>query len=419
MSLIKKILNHSFWLLIANSIGRLAMFLTNILAARVLSQEVFGQFMMIRSTVSMIENIVSGSLGSPMIKRVAEVNHTHDKELTTIISSLFFINILIVSILVVFLYLFIPSIVEIFFMGTSSLINGFYIGIFLLIISIFSLMIQNILIGFEEYKKLAISSFFASIISIPVILFLLNNYAFYGALFGIIFYFTVDFLLKAIQFNKIFRTTYFPINFEFIIQESKQLLKFSTPLFISILLSSIAFWYARVLLINSTEDFKSLAIFDAAFQWLTIIMIITGATTSVALPKLSKLINTSNDLHVKKVFYINIIINFFIAFTIALVFSYFSKDIMSLYGTSYIDGSIVLQLLAVTSIFFTISSIFNKYMVAKGKTYNILFATFLSILIMFSYLLNNLLDIFHLAISFCIFYLTLTFVYVVIYWKYK
>lgn len=43
MSLVKKILSSSLWLLIGNSIGRLAMFLANIFAARMLSQKASGQ----------------------------------------------------------------------------------------------------------------------------------------------------------------------------------------------------------------------------------------------------------------------------------------------------------------------------------------------------------------------------------------
>ena len=43
MNLLKKILSSSLWLLIGNSIGRLAMFLANIFAARMLSQKASGQ----------------------------------------------------------------------------------------------------------------------------------------------------------------------------------------------------------------------------------------------------------------------------------------------------------------------------------------------------------------------------------------
>ena len=50
--MLKKILSSSFWLLIGSFIGRLSMFLTNIIAARLLSQEEFGQYPMVKNKLN-------------------------------------------------------------------------------------------------------------------------------------------------------------------------------------------------------------------------------------------------------------------------------------------------------------------------------------------------------------------------------
>ena len=68
------------------------MFITNIFAARMLTQEIFGQFTMIRSTISMGSNFISGSLGISATEKVAEVNQTNKNDLTTLLISIFVVN---------------------------------------------------------------------------------------------------------------------------------------------------------------------------------------------------------------------------------------------------------------------------------------------------------------------------------------
>ena len=67
-------------------------------------------------------------------------------------------------------------------------------------------------------------------------------------------------------------------------------------------------------------------------------MIITGATTNVALSMLSKKNNS-------KIFYINLLINFLISLIFAIFFILFSETIMLIYGENYADGYFILIIL--------------------------------------------------------------------------
>ena len=69
------------------------MFLANIFAARMLSQEAFGQFAMIRNTITMVESIFSSSMGSVTTKTIAENNTLENKDsVKSIVLSFFLIN---------------------------------------------------------------------------------------------------------------------------------------------------------------------------------------------------------------------------------------------------------------------------------------------------------------------------------------
>lgn len=413
--MIKKILASSFWLLIGNSIGRLSMFLTNIIVARVLSQDSFGEFSMIRNTISMIEGIVSGTLGSPSIKRVSEVSNSNQEQLNMVIKSLFILNLVISSILAILIFILAPYISEAFFLGQEGMIQGLYIGITILVTTTLSGTIQNIFIGIEKYQQLAKASIYASLISFPLVLLLINYFGLYGALFGVAIYFFLDFTVKYWQLKKIVVFSNASAKLSFIVKESKKLLMFSYPLLSSIIMTSISFWYARVMIVE-LNGFSSIAIFDAAFQWLTIIMIITGATTSVVLPMFSKNTKKNQEKEFNKILSLNLFVNFIIAILFAGTFIFFSKEIMILYGKDYIQGYQVLQILSITAIFLSLSSIMNKVYISKSKTKEVAIITFISISIMLLLLKSELLNgIIGLAYSFMIFYLVNFLLYVILY----
>ena len=412
MSLVKKILSSSLWLLIGNSIGKLAMFLANIFAARMLSQEAFGQFTMIRNTISSIEGLISGTLGSTVIKQVAQSSHEEKENLPYILSTIFILNIIIAFIISIFIFFGADFIVEKFLLNNTNLVNALYIGIFILITTTFSTLMQNILLGLEEFRKLATLSIITSSITIPMIFILIYFFQFYGALFGVVFYFGFDFVIKYLYYKKlkyilIFRYIEFKKYISYIFF-------FSTPLFFSIIINLFSFWYLRILVINESNGFKEIAIFDAAYQWLTVIMIITGATTNVALSMLSKKNNS-------KIFYINLLINFLISLIFAIFFILFSETIMLIYGENYADGYFILIILSITSIFFTLSAVYNKYFISINKSKYILISVFLSSLSMFIFYKYNFFNdtLFNLAYSFLIFYIINFLIYVILKTFYK
>lgn len=406
MNLVKKILSSSLWLLVGNSVGRIAMFAANIFAARILSQEAFGQFAMIRNTITSIEGLVSSSLSSPIIKNISRINHEkNSEELSKLITTVFLLNFLIAIFLILILFLNTNFIINTFFLGNTELINAFYVGLFILVTTMSSTLLKSVLIGFEKFKELSNLSIISSVISVPIIIILIYFYNFYGALFSVASYFLIDSIIKYNYFKKfniklLYKT-------KVILTESKNLLLFSTPLFISILINSFTFWYARVIIINETNSFSNIAIFDAAFQWITIIMIITGATTSVALTMLSKS-STGNSNNSSKIFFINLIVNLMIALTISLIFILFSKEIMTLYGNEYLTGILTLKILCIVSIFFTLSSLLNKFIIVHSNIYIIPISSLIASAFLFIslYQIDSFSASEKLSISFLIFYTT-------------
>lgn len=86
---------------------------------------------------------------------------------------------------------------------------------------------------------------------------------------------------------------------------------------------------------------------------------------------------------------------------------------MSIYGNNYINGFETLNILAITSILFTISLYLNRFNISNNKSWILFIGTSIGSLFMFLFLFLNLfqININILAWSFSVFYLSTILVY--------
>ncbi len=411
MSLFKIIINHSLWLFIGNSIGRLTMFIANIFAARLLSQEIFGQYMMIRSTVSMMEGTITGSVGNIVIKTVSEEFYKYNKMILVV--AVFAINTAISVLVIILLYVASPVLVDNYFLGQDNMVIGLYAGGGLFVVSLFASSTQAMLIGLEKYKEIAIVGVCNVVISLPFIYLLVSYYGFMGALIGVSIYFMLDFIMKYIVINKQIAHESHGSIWTVVRAFIKKISAQSGLLSLSIFVSLFTLWYMRVLTINKANAFSDIALFDAAYQWLTIIMLITGATTSVALQMLTKSM-CDNSVRAKYIFYTSLMINSFIAIFIASIFAFLSKYIMSVYGEVYISSYYLIYILGIVAVLHTISSLLNKLLIANNDHkyifYNYIFSSIMVIIYMkYNHISDPLMQ---LSYAFVAYYLTLLIIYV-------
>ncbi|NVZ08086.1 oligosaccharide flippase family protein [Allochromatium humboldtianum] len=371
MKLIKEVIHRSAWLLIGNIAARSAAFLSNIIAARLLSQELFGQFALLRNSISSIEGIISGALGPSIIKRVSEICHKDKNKIGRIFAIIIITDLLLIFFVAAIFFANSDFIIKHLFIDQKEILLGLQIGTLLLISTNISSLMQSIMIGLEEFKKLTFAGLASSCVAIPLIFFFTYFFSIYGAIFGLTLYFFLDFLFKYLIINKItnFCLYYFFEGLFLFWREGKKILIFSVPIFFSMVISNVTPLFGRYLVVNSSGGFSDIAVFDAAFQWLTMIMIATGATTSVALPMLSKAFGNKSLVIMKSIFKINLTINFAISVFIASAFSFFAKEIMAIYGENYAHGYKLLVILCFASVAFTLSSVLNKYVIAINNSW--------------------------------------------------
>ncbi|HBC5642773.1 TPA: oligosaccharide flippase family protein, partial [Proteus mirabilis] len=177
-------LKSGSYLLISVIFTKAIAFILNILCARFLDKESFGQLSFIRNTVAMFEGVVSGSNGSLIISSFGNKNYY-----SSIILSCFF-------------YISISILVFIFLLKTSY--GGFILidkYSFILMIVMFlssSLLgaINSIYIAHQKNKIMVISSLFSGVVSFIICILLIYYGNYYGALLAYTIYFSIDLIFK-------------------------------------------------------------------------------------------------------------------------------------------------------------------------------------------------------------------------------
>lgn len=363
--MIKSIVSNSFVLLVGNSVGRLTVFITNIIAARMLNVDLFGQYMVIRSTFNVLERIVSVSIGNLTIREISKDTLCEKSKVKEAVLAVLLINLLFSFVFAFLIYVFSIEISELFFLGEANIVKGLYYGCILLFFIFLASSTQKIMIGFEIYSGIVALSFINLIISVPIAWIVIKEYGFFGAIIGAIFYYFIDSSAKIFFIYRSLRKKIdnrFIVDLRYVLSFVKRLLFNCKALLLSGVMTSIAFWYFRVYAVNQQNNFRDIAIFDAAYQWMTMIMLVTGATTSVGLQLMSKQLSGS----VEKIFILNLRINIIISVLFALVFSFFSKQIMAIYGQDYKEYYYLIYVVCGVSIFATISSVFDKFLIVKN-----------------------------------------------------
>jgi len=389
------------------------MFLGNVFAARLLSQELFGQFAMVRSTVVFLEGMISGSFSSAATKSIAQAETSNDGRLFFTTLGWAFVSTLFSGGTALALFLIVEDVVDAFFLGEPAMVLGLEVGAVLLMATGMSTFMQSVVVGLELFRRMAWASVSVSLVSIPIIYMALSDFGVIGGVAAVAVYFCLDAGTKLlIVVDKIQVVS---------IKEKRELfdvvnvainaVRTNYPLLLAVITHGTAFWYARVLTVNSSGGFAEIAIFDAAFQWLTVIMLLSSSATTVALPMLAKAIH-AGDGNAGNTLMANILATAVISVPLAVVFALGSSYAMGLYGDSYVEHSGVLVVLAGAAVLFAFATLFNRHAIAMGNNWLVFYVSFGGSVGMFLALISTQANsALVLAYSVCVYYMISVLIY--------
>lgn len=340
-NLIKDILS----LLVVTFVSKGTIFFINLISAKFLTSTEFGLLSILRSTAGMLESLFSGINGSIIINEISK-----DRKVTQDLIYLFVFYIAIISVILFF----IP-------------ILSIPINIFILTILTFSIVLNTIvnliLIGlsyYSEQKRLTLVSCISSAIASIIII---RFYGLQGAAAAFILLPFVDFVIKSV----------FLFRKEFISSSkkgTKKLVRKSFKYIAIVTPQIILFWWLRVSL--GSNAIKELGLFEFLYQFITLIILMTGAVASVSIGKFGKL-DQYNILRQAS------LINLTICIVLISCCLFFGNDLILLINSEYDISNRMHLFLTMLLIVFPLSftSLLSNFFLANGKdAYNILASMF-------------------------------------------
>lgn len=346
-----------FWTFTGSVTAKLMVLVGGILCAHVLGKNAYGEFGVIKSTISTFVAIGSSGLGLTATKYIAEYRKNHPErvndvyQLTTAFS-------LCVALLLAALVFWGSGFLATTVFGKPDLIGPVRVSAVILIFTIFNIPQDASLVGFEDFRSVAINTFIGSFIETAGML--VGGYfaGVTGAVAGYGFGFLIQALCNWLSLRRNFsKHSVKVVHKRFSRADFKLLTHYTFPAMLATIITVPVFWLVRILITRAC-GFGEVAIYEAADQWRLVIVFIPGTISRIVLPILSS-IGQGDSKKFMRVMNVNILLNASIATVFFLLVLAFSDVIMNMYGKGF-DNSLPLIILAASAIFHSIVNVLGN-----------------------------------------------------------
>ena len=354
----------AFWSFTGTALAKFLVLVSGVVCARILNQQQYGQFGIVRSTVNMFVVFGSAGLGMTAAKYISQYRNGYKER----ISSIYQLTngfALIAGIIVTIIIIAIAPVIAQKTLDTPELSLPLRLGAFMLFLTVLNGAQNGTLTGLEDFRSIAMNTLWGSIAESVLMIAGALLWGLNGAVAGYGIGFIVLYVTNRISIKRDFNRMGISVCREsFNMRDLHLLYSFSLPAALSLIVIPTAYWIIKTFLARES-GFEQVAVYEAADQWKIIIMFVPSSISRIVLPILS---NTGTDesgkfWHILK---INLYINGGVSFAAALVVCIFSRFIMGLYGIGYSDTT-TLIVLAVSAVLWSLSNVVGLSISSRAK----------------------------------------------------
>lgn len=361
----RRMVSGVFWSFTGTALAKFLVLLAGMIVARILGKEEYGELGMIRSTVYMFVALGTVGLGLTATKYISEYRSRLSGEIASII--------LITTLFGVVAGLGVTSLIVVLapYLANTTL-NAPYLvtevrwGGILLFLTVVNSLQNGILAGFENFKAIAVNTFFAGVGEFICIILGAYYYGVIGAICGSGCGFLILSCLHLYTIKKELRINGITIKGSCIKRNDLQILyKFSLPATFSSLMVAPVFWYVRSMLVRY-GGFGAMGIYEVADQWKIIILFIPSAISQIVLPILSNMVGCNDNRSYWKLLKYNIYLNVSVTFVLSLLVILCSHWILGFYGNSFTDVEPIV-ILAFSTVFTSFANVVGLAISSRAK----------------------------------------------------
>lgn len=339
---VRTVFANMSWMLISLIVVSVLSFIWTIVVAKYLGPSEYGIFGTAISFSSLFYVVSDLGIGTYIIRSISTDLENENKYINNAFSLSLFLSILyLIIVLIVLLVL-----------GWDNLI---IMACFLYaIVNVISRLVSVVVIPFQVHEQMkfqAINNIINNVSTFALLIIVIfTSLGLIGVLFAYIFSVLISFLYVFFTVRK----HYFNIKFSFNLSCYKELIKCGIPFAIATVFGTIYFSLDMVMITQFVGTYDA-GLYNAAYKLLSFLTLFYSIYGTVIFPVLNKLFKDSEELlrfsFVKSSKYLSAI-----AIPIAVFTCFYSYDIISIYGSEFINAGPILNILIWTIIFVFIDS---------------------------------------------------------------
>lgn len=341
--------------------------IVNIIVARILMQQIFGEYAMVQNTLLTAATLAQLATGNTALKHVAEYRHNNPEKAGRVIGLCAIVSTSMAALMVILLAVTSPWLAG-GMLQAPHLSTSFLLGAGFLFFSAVNGYQTGTLSGMEAYGCLAKAGILSGIVAITAIPVGALLGGLNGTLIGLSSSALLRYVIHYFWLQRVCREQGIVPRYRGVMSQEKVLiLRFALPIAISQCFSLPMLWLANSLLVRQPGGYGEMALYSAANTIRSIVLFLPSVMSSVGLSVLSNEISKGDMSHYHRVFKANVFYIFLISLFGVLFVGLLGPSILQLFGKEFRTGELILWLLLISSVFESLTVALYQYVLANTQ----------------------------------------------------
>lgn len=355
----------AFWSLVGTVVSRGLTLVSSMLVARMLGKEGFGQLGVIQNTVGMFGVFAGFGMGLTATKHVAESRISDPERAGRIIVFTETVT-LGTSCLVLAILALSADFLARNTLAAPDLTHLLMIGGILIPFSALNGVQTGALSGLESFRSIAKVNFISGLLSFPLIVCGAYAWDLTGAVVGLIATQVINCVFSHNMLRSEARRFGISLQLAGSVRERAALLDFSLPSVIGNFVAWGANWACAAILVNQANGYAHMGLVSVGNQWRNALLLLPALLLNATLPMLASehRNNNGNFGHALGLAHKTVVV---LVLPVTIMLMIASSQILSLYGSSFLEGRAALVYMLAAAAVSAISSPAGSAIIAKGK----------------------------------------------------
>jgi O-antigen/teichoic acid export membrane protein len=347
--------------------------IVNIIVARILMKETFGEYAMVQSTLLMVAALSQLASGYTASKYVAEYRSIDPERAGRIMGLCALVSTLMAGVGAILLIALAPCLAA-NILKAPHLAVALMIGSGFLFFSSINGYQTGALSGLEAYASLAKAGVASGIVAVTAI----SLGAWWGGLNGTLIGLSISAFVRCVIHNRWLRLEsrvqdITPLYRGSLSREKVIIIKFALPAAIAGYYSMPMIWLANSILVRQPGGYGEMALYASSLSLRMLVLFIPQVINNVSLSILNHIKGSENWQHYNRVYRSNAFIVFLVTLIGGFVVGLFGDTILGVFGKEFSGGEKILKILMISTVLEGVAVSLYQHLQVQGKIWSSFF----------------------------------------------